>query len=107
MKRSVLWIWILTSFGMSGCAMLALTTEPASRRVTVGSESFMVRQITESTWTVSATGNRQILTETPATTAALEQAVEMVSGCRVTDSDYSRQGTQFDAQVSCKSGLDN
>jgi hypothetical protein len=39
--------------------------------------------------------------------AALLQAIEQRSGCKVTDSDYSRNGTQLDAQVDCASRLKN
>ena len=97
----------VVSLGMSGCAMLAGNAESPARNVTLGGESYVVRQITESTWTASAAGNQKILTATPAAAASLQKAVEMVSGCSVTDSDYSRQGTQFDAQVSCAGGLAN
>ena len=97
----------VVSFGMSGCAMLAGNAGSPARNVTLGGESYVVRQITESTWTASAAGNQKILTATPAAAASLQKAVEMVSGCSVTDSDYSRQGTQFDAQVSCAGSLAN
>ena len=97
----------VVSFGMSGCAMLAGNAQPPARSVTLGGESYVIRQITESTWTASAAGSQKILAATPAATASLQKAVEMVSGCSVTDSDYSRQGAQFDAQVSCANGLEN
>ena len=95
------------SLGMGGCAMFAETGGPPARSVTLGGESYVVRQITESTWTASAPGSQKILAGTPAAKASLQKAVEMVSGCSVTDSDYSRQGTQFDAQVSCAGDLAN
>lgn len=105
MKPWGLWFLALTSLGMSGCTMLAPGSAAPARKVTVGGESYVVTQITESTWTASATGNQKILSETSGMTASLQQAVEMVSGCRVTDTNYSRQGKQFDAQVSCGSHL--
>ena len=107
MKQRVPLLLALASLGMSGCAMLTGTTEPPARNVMLGGDSYIVRQITESTWTASAAESQKILAGTPATTASLQKAVEMVSGCSVTDSDYSRQGTQFDAQVSCAGGLEN
>lgn len=85
--------------------MLAPGSAAPARKVTLGGEPYVVTQITESTWTVSATGNQKILPETSGMNASLQQAVEMVSGCRVTDTDYSREGKQFDAQVSCASDL--
>jgi hypothetical protein len=75
--------------------------------MTLDGKSFRVRQITEGTWTASATGSEKILAQTPTAESSFRHAIEMVSGCRVTDSDYSGHGTQFDAQVSCASGLDN
>ena len=105
MKPWGLWLLALTSLGMSGCAMLATGSESPARKVTVGGESYTVTQITESTWTASAAGSQKILSRTPSMTASLQQSVEIASGCRVTDSDYSRQGKQFDAQVSCGSHL--
>ena len=107
MKPRGLLLLTMASLGMSGCAMLAETAGPPARSVTLGGESYVVRQITESTWTASATGSQKILAGTPAATASLQKAVEMVSGCSVTDSDYSRQGKQFDAQVSCAGSLEN
>lgn len=107
MKQCVLWMLAVSSLGMSGCAMLAANAEPSARKVTVSGEAYLVRQITESTWTASAAASQKIVAKTPVTTASLRQAVESVSGCRVTDSDYSRQGTQFDAQVSCAGDLGN
>ena len=97
----------MSSLGMSGCAMLAGNAGPPARSVTLGGESYAVRQITESTWTASAAESRKLLATTPAAMAAFREAVERVSGCSVTDSDYSRQGMQFDAQVSCAGGLGN
>lgn len=107
MKQRAPWLLALASLGTSGCAQLTGNTEPPARSVTLGGESYVVRQITESTWTASAGGSQKTLARTPAATALLQKAVEMVSGCRVSDSDYSRQGTQFDAQVSCAGELAN
>ncbi len=107
MTQRAPWLLALASLGMSGCAQFAGNAEPPARSVTLGGESYVVRQITESTWTASAAGSSKILATTPGASASLQKAVEMVSGCRVTDSDYSRQGTQFDAQVSCAGGLGN
>lgn len=107
MKPHGLLLLAVVSFAISGCAMLAGTAGAPARSVTLDGDSYIVRQITESTWTASAAGSQKILARTPAATASLQKAVEMVSGCSVTDSDYSRQGTQFDAQVSCAGDLAN
>lgn len=87
--------------GLGACALIPLPGEPAAHRVTVGGDSYIVKQITEGTWTANSTGSPKALANTPAGTAALRLAVEKTSGCTVTDSDYSREGKQFDAQVNC------
>lgn len=100
--RSARWCMLaMTSMGMFGCALVAPQFEAPPRTVTLGGESFTVRQLTEGTWTASTTGPRKALDASPARTATLRKAVETASGCTVTDSDYSRQQTQFDAQVLC------
>lgn len=97
----------LTSAGLGACSWLPLPGEPVAHKVTVNGENFILKQITESTWTASATGRLQPLPATSEGTAALRQAIEKTSGCKVTDSNYSRQGRQFDAQVECGSSLAN
>ena len=72
-----------------------------SYRLSMGGESYFVRQITESTWTVSSAVSLKVLNTMPEATARLKQAIEKTSGCMVTDSDFSSQGRQFDAQVEC------
>ncbi|CAN5285180.1 hypothetical protein BH10PSE16_BH10PSE16_18800 [soil metagenome] len=98
---------VAASAGLGACALVPLPGEPAAHKVTVGGESYFLRQITDSTWTASSMTTLKMLPTTPAGTAALQQAVEKTSGCTVTDSDYSREGRQFDAQVSCPRSLGN
>ena len=96
------------SLGLGACAKLPpWPAEPPAHTVTLGGEDFFLRQITESTWIANSAENKKILAGTPAATALLRKAVEAVSGCTVTDSDYSRQKMQFDAQVSCAGSLQN
>lgn len=75
--------------------------ERATRRVSLNGESYLLSPLTESTWIATATGAPKALANTPAATAAFQKAIEAASGCKVTDSDYSREGRQFDAQVDC------
>ena len=108
MKQCIPGAMAVLILGISGCSTLLPAPEvPQSRLVNVNGETYSIRQMTEGTWTASATGSPGIFAETSARTAYLLQAVETVSGCRVTDSDYSRQGTQFDAQVICAGRLRN
>ncbi|MEO5660348.1 MAG: hypothetical protein ABIQ90_11225 [Polaromonas sp.] len=95
------------SAGLGACSWLSLPGEPVAHKVTVNGENYTLKQITESTWTASATGGFQPLKATSDGTTALRHAIEKTSGCKVTDSDYSRQGMQFDAQVECGSSLAN
>lgn len=98
---------VATSAGLVACALIPLPGEPAAHAVTVGGDTYILKQITDSTWTANSTGSPKALANTPADTAALRLAVEKTSGCKVTDSDYSREGKQFDAQVSCTGSLNN
>lgn len=93
---------------LTACAPLSRPGNPAeapAHRLSLGGESYLVRQITESTWTVTSTTRRAVLDSTAGASEALRQAVEIASGCKVTDSDYSSQGRQFDAQVECPGAL--
>ena len=93
-------VWPLC-LGLSGCATILSPGDPAAHQVQSGGESYSILQLTASTWTVTSTGVAKPLANTASATAGLRQAVEKASGCKVTDSDYSRAGTQFDAQVDC------
>ena len=81
------------------------TSDLPAHSLSMGKESYLVRQLTESTWTVNSADSLKILNSTPEATAKLRQAVEKTSGCAVTDSDFSSQGRQFDAQVTCSGTL--
>ena len=107
MKSRGLLLLAVVSFAISGCAMLPWNAEPPVHTLTLNGEAYSFRQITESTWTANADANQKVLARTPSGTASLRKAVERLSGCTVTDSDYSRQGMQFDAQVSCAGGTAN
>lgn len=93
--------------GLGGCSMIQMPGEPVAHKVSVNGEAFILRQLTESTWTANSSGILKTLAGTSSSTAALREAVEKTSGCKVTDSDFSRQGKQFDAQVDCGSKLSN
>ena len=86
---------------IGACAILPSPSDPAAHKVLVSGETYWVSQLTASTWTATTTGVAKPLPSTAAGTAGLRQAIEKTSGCKVTDSDYSREGRQFDAQVDC------
>lgn len=91
----------LLGASLGACALLPVPGQPEAQKVMVDGETYLLTQITESTWTANSRASLKILPATEASTVALRQAVEKTSGCKVTDSDYSRQGRQFDAQVDC------
>lgn len=97
----------IASAGLSACTLIPLPNEPVAQKISVNGEKYILKQITDSTWTANPEGSLKTMASTPASTAALRLAVKKTSGCKVTDSDYSRQGRQFDAQVDCDSKLAN
>lgn len=107
MKNHMKLLLLTAGAGLSACSLIPLPGEPVAHKVKVNGEIFILKQITESTWTANSSGSLKTLAATSASTAALREAVEKTSGCRVTDSDFSRQGKQFDAQVDCGSNLAN
>ena len=78
--------------------------------VVVDGQPYYIGQLTESTWTAISKAGSGTTATTNASSAhrsAVVQAIERASGCRVTDSDYSLQGRQLDAQVDCAGRLKN
>ena len=106
MNHGLKFLLALASASLGACALMPLPNEPVAQKVSVEGETHLLTQITDSTWTARS-AVRKPLASTPASTAALRLAVEQASGCKVTDSDYSGQGRQFDAQVSCDSKRPN
>ena len=84
-----------------------LTTRSA---VLVDGQPYDIGQLTESTWTAISKRGSGTTAATNASSAhrsAVVQAIERASGCKVTDSDYSPQARQLDAQVDCAGRLKN
>ena len=101
MKHNASVVVFLACTALSSCALISSTNYPAARRLTVSGEPVLISQLTESTWTATAAGVARPLPYSLGNKTALLLAIEKISGCKVTDSDYSRQGMQFDAQVEC------
>ena len=106
MNHGFKFLLAVASASLGACALMPLPNEPVAHKVSVNGETHLLTQITDSTWTARS-AVRKPLASTPASTAALRLAVEQASGCKVTDTDYSAQGRQFDAQVSCDSKRPN
>lgn len=97
---------ILAGIGLAGCAANG-AGEPPAHRVNVEGRTYLISQLTAGTWTATAPGAASEVAGSPSGRTALLQAIEQRSGCKVTDSDYSRNGMQLDAQVDCASRLKN
>jgi len=94
----------LASLCLGACAWVAA---PAGHKVSVEGEPYVLSQLTAGTWTAISTAVVAPSASRPSSQAALVQAIEQASGCKVTGSDYSREGRQLDAQVDCGSRLKN
>lgn len=105
-KYASLFIMAITAI-LAACSTIPDPGEPVAHPVKVNGQTVILKQITEGTWTANSPANLPTLANTSANVAALSKAVETTSGCKVTDSDFTRQGQQFDAQVDCGSSLSN
>ena len=92
---------------LSACALITAPGEPVARKVNVEGEPYLLSQLTASTWTATTPASAGPRVNNSANRVALLQAIEHTSGCKVTDSNYSRDGMQLDAQVDCGSRLRN
>ncbi|WP_421955094.1 hypothetical protein [Polaromonas sp.] len=97
----------LVCMALSACSANPLTDDATARQVTVGGKIYFINQLTAGTWTATASNPLIPLPDDTASKATLLRAIEKMSDCKVTDSDYSRQGMQLDAQVDCGKGLKN
>jgi hypothetical protein len=95
---------LLAGIALAGCAASA-AGDPPAHRVSVEGRTYLISQLTASTWTATAPGAAREVAGSPSGRTALLQAIEQRSGCKVTDSDYSRNGRQLDAQIDCASRL--
>ena len=98
----------------SACILAALTAcsstsleKSTSTTIDIAGSPYVIAQLTASTWIATAAGNPRVISGSTPGKAALLSAIEQASRCKVTDSDYSRQGMQLDAQVDCGSRLKN
>ncbi|MDP2254707.1 MAG: hypothetical protein Q8K05_01395 [Polaromonas sp.] len=91
---------------LSACT-LPSSIGPAAPLVNAGGQMYRIGQLTDSTWTATPTGMLRPLALSTSSRGMLLEAIEKTSGCKVTDSDYSRQGLQLDAQVDCGSKLNH
>lgn len=99
---------VFASICMALAACSSTSLEKAtSSTVTIAGDAYVIAQLTAGTWIATSAGSPRVISGSVPGKAALLSAIQHVSGCRVTDSDYSRQGMQLDAQVDCGSRLKN
>ena len=87
--------------GLTACSHNPSSIGPTGYTLRMGGDSYVIRQLTASTWTATTSGLTRVLADDAK--AGVLNAIERSSGCRVTDSDFSLQGRQLDAQVDCES----
>lgn len=107
------WPSLAMLLGLGACATGGINEGPSSalterQTVQIGGTTYDVGQLTESTWTaIARAGSASTIEASPAQRAALVKEIERASKCRVTDSDYSQEGRQLDAQIDCARRLQN
>ena len=87
---------------VSACSFKQPVAEMDLERVIyIGGSGYVISQLTASTWTARATSKQPLTGGRAASHIELIGAIEQVSGCKVTDSNYSGQYSQLDAQLDC------
>jgi hypothetical protein len=95
------------SLALGACAMSAGMSQSTQHVVTPGGENYLISQLTAGTWTATSVGVARQLATGADSKASMLYAIEQTSGCKVTDSYYTRQGLQLDAQVDCGDRIKN
>jgi hypothetical protein len=102
MKLFIAW----GTLALGACSMNAGMRQSAEH-VTPGGDNYLIRQLTAGTWTATSIGMARHLPTGADSKASMLSAIEQTSGCKVTDSNYSRHGFQLDAQVDCGDRIKN
>ena len=98
---------VLSAF-VGACAVSGPGGDLPDRRVlVVDGQRYEVGRLTESTWTAISQPGASPTNRSAAHRLAVLQAIERASGCRVSDSDYSLEGRQLNAQLDCVNRLKN
>ena len=105
MKIQVL---LVLSASLGACAFSGPGGDLPDRRVVlVDGQRYEIGRLTESTWTAISQQGASVPNSGAAHRLAVLQAIARASGCRVSDSDYSLEGRQLNAQLDCASHLKN
>ncbi len=91
---------------LSALTLCACTANPVAQiylqqKVQVDGNPFLISQITAGTWVAVAQDTGKPVPRSPVGRALLLKAIAITSGCKVTDTSYSPDGLQLDAQVDC------
>ena len=88
--------------GVCACSFKQPIAEMDSGHVMyIGGSGYVISQLTTSTWTARTTSKHPLTGGRVASQNDLIDAIEQVSGCKVTSSNYSGQNSQLDAQLDC------
>ena len=86
---------------MGACSSKPLAEKGIGHIMYIGGSGYVISQLTNSTWTARAASKEPLATSRVASRKDLLDAIEQVSGCKVTTSNYSGQNIQLDAQLDC------
>lgn len=89
---------------LPACSPLRGSTEAGGQTIELDGASYRVEELTASTWIASGPVSAP---DGPQKTARLRQAIEKVSGCKVTDSSHAGRSAPLTAQVDCGEKLKN
>ena len=92
---------------MMACAAQSVQPPPNGVTMRIGGDRYIIYQLTASTWTLTSVTPGRQLNKSETELTALVSAIETQSGCKISDKDFSRAGTQFDAQVECHGEIKN
>ena len=97
---------------LSGLILCACSANPVAQiypqqKVQVSGDTYLISQMTAGTWMAVAQDTGKPVPRTLTGRALLLNAIAKTSGCKVTDTNYSPDGLQLDAQVDCDGPIKN
>lgn len=92
---------ILPVLALCACSAYQAGGQSTQSKVRTSSGGAIISQLTAGTWIAVSQDATAPLPRSARDKAELINAITTVSGCKVTDSNYSRDGLQLDAQIEC------
>ena len=100
--RLAFFAFMVFVLGVSACSFKQPIAEMDSGRVIyMKGRGYVIGQLTTSTWIARTTSKQPLTGGGAAIHGDLIDAIEQVSGCKVTASNYSGEDSQLDAQLDC------